>query len=234
MFKSFVFGLLLVVTGHFAEGTTIYDNGPSNQMDGENISGLVAADDISLNGSATIRTASIFISTDQPSFDLGTLLNVDWFIFANDNGSPGMIISTGTDSSPLFTDTGSQEFGNEEYKMFVSLPSVALTPGTYWLGIHSTLTSDNNDMYWDTTSSIHGANAMANSYPASPGNWYEGLSGTNGTDLAYSLSDEALVTNTPEPNMRVLVGLFAVGIALFTRLRKGSRRKNRRSYSASL
>ncbi len=165
--------------------TIIYDNGPSNLSDGANMSAYFVADDFVLSSNYNLEGVSWASSADSDPYPQYSNL-VDWAILNDNSGSPGSIVTSGS-SSPTFTDTGSQILGTEEFQLSIPLnPSVAISPGTYWLSLsvdpNGNLTQG---VYWDTTSATHGSVAMSSTSLSGP--WSPPLSGADGTDLSFSI-----------------------------------------------
>lgn len=180
-----------------ASATILYDNGPSNQLDGANISTQAVADDFIISSSVSIQSVSLFVSPDFDPFpQFNNLVAVSFF--KDVNGSPGGFPNTSS-ISPTFTDTGNQILGTEEYRMDLVFPSdpnssLSLDPGTYWLAVSIPTNGDlSQSVYWDTTSQIHGSSALATSQLVLLGGpWAPAVSGTAGTDLAFTISGETV------------------------------------------
>jgi hypothetical protein len=203
---------LMFVWATTASASILYGNGPSNQLDGANISTQTVADDFTISSSVLIHSLSFFVSPDFDPFP--QFSNFVAVSFLNDvNGSPGGFPNTSY-IVPTFTDTGNQIVGTEEYRMdlvFSSDPnsSLFLDPGTYWLAVSISPNGDlSQSIYWDTTSETHGSSALATSLVSLGGPWAPALSGTGGTDLAFTISGETV----PE------VGTFSASCVTLTAL----------------
>ena len=184
-----------------AHAGLIFDNGSPNQFSGNEMTGVIQAENFSLATAATV--------TDVRFWDV-ELLNVNtytgsitWFIYANNAGVPGAVIATGSTSTVSHVNTGiTAASGNlNEYVDNFSIGSVALLANTtYWLGLHNgpvTHTSFDG-MYWETTGT--GNAPSGEGFPLPSGPW-----ASNGFEHAFQLfSNPAAV---PEPSTLALCGV---------------------------
>jgi len=223
--KNLVAGMvMLTIFSVCASSSTIYNNGSPNQADAENITSFIAADDFQLNAGSTLTAITFWASADVDPFSSQFSGVIGWGIFSNGSGIPGTLLASGFDAQPTLTDTGVQIFGTEEYQISISLPSVGLNSGTYWLGLHEGAFSapdDGTPIYWDTTGSQTGAVPMVTSDLSGVSGWFPGLS-ENNLDLAFELSGNPGVSvSAPEPAMTfpVLV-LLSVGCFWISRRRR--------------
>jgi hypothetical protein len=120
----------------FVRATTIYNNGAPDQSDGSNITGFVAADDFILDSAVTLTGGTFWSSPNFDPFTSQFSCTIGWAIHADRGGTPCTILFSGSDSSPVLTDTGVQIFGTEEWRIVFSLGSLNLGPGTFWLVLH--------------------------------------------------------------------------------------------------
>src|SRR5713226_3241557 len=105
---AFVAASWSLVTLPIPASTILYDNGPPNQSDGANITGFAAGDDFTLGGSVTLNGGSFWSSANFDPFANSFSGTIGWAILANSSGLPGAILFSGSDSSPVLTDTGKQ------------------------------------------------------------------------------------------------------------------------------
>jgi len=208
-----------------AYSSTIYNNGSPNQADGLDISGFIAADDFTLGTSATVSGVIFYASANVDPFTSQFSGTIGYGLFTNDNGTPGTLMASGYDTNAVLSDTGNSIFGTEEYQIAISLPSIPISAGTYWLGLHEGAfgtPDDGTTIYWDTTSSQTGSLPMVTSDLSGSGGWYPGLSETT-YDLAFALDGSTSNAQTPEPSTFAPVLLFSVSLIV---LRKASTRRS--------
>jgi hypothetical protein len=196
-----------------ARATVVYNNGAPDQSDGSNITGFVAADDFMLGTGVTLTGGTFWSSANFDPFGDSFSGTIGWAILADNSSSPGAILFSGADSSPVVTDTGVQIFGTEEWEIDFSLGSVALTSGTYWLALHEGALGtpdDGTTIYWDTTGNQTGSLSQITADVTAASGWSSNtaLVNGNGSDLAFLLNSDT-GTSTPEPSA---VGLVGVGI----------------------
>jgi hypothetical protein len=205
-----------------AHAGTIYNNGPPDQADGANITGFVAADDFALAGSVTLTGGSFWSSANFDPFANSFSGTIGWGILANVSGSPGSILFSGSDSSPVLTDTGVQIFGTEEWRIDFSLGSINLNSGIYWLALHEGslgTPDDGTTIFWDTTGSQTGSLSQftADVTGASGWSFNSGLRSGSGSDLAFLLSGTSgggTPTPSPEPSTLGLVSVAFMGTSI--------------------
>jgi hypothetical protein len=205
----------------------ISNNGAPDQSDGANITGFVAADDFSLAGAATLTRGTFWSSANFDPFGDSFSGTLGWAILADNAGSPGAILFSGSDSAPALTETGNQIFGTEEWKVDFSLGSVSLNSGTYWLALHEGALGtpdDGTTVYWDTTGAQTGSLSQITADVTAASGWSPNVAlvGGNGSDLAFELSGNSGsggggVTPTPEPSGIGLVGAAIAGMLLVIR-----------------
>ena len=223
----FKFTVVLLAAGGLLQAGTLYNNGAPDQADGANITGFVAADDFTLAGLVTLigPGGSFWSSANFDPFGNSFSGTIGWAILADASGSPGSILFSGSDSSPVLTDTGVQIFGTEEWRIDFSLGSVNLNSGTYWLALHEGALGtpdDGTTIFWDTTGNQTGSLSQFTADLTAASGWafYRGLRGGRGSDLAFQLSGTGSGggTPTPEPSTLGLVSVALVGISILRKL----------------
>jgi len=194
--------------------STLYSNGNPNQVDGTDISSFVSADDFKLTTAVNLTGVTFFASADSDPFTSQFSGAIGFGIFVDSKGQPGILVASGSNNSPVLLDTGKQILGTEEYQLAIAVPSVSLTAGTYWLGLHEGpfgTPYDGTTIYWDTTATQTGSLPMATSDLTGASGWFPSLSETN-MDLAFSLQgSSAASTPTPEPAQWLAVLLAIAG-----------------------
>jgi hypothetical protein len=219
--------LALSIGGATATASTIYTTGAPNQADGLDISEFVAADNFTLSVGSTITGLTFFASANVDPFTSQFSNTLGYGIFANNNGVPGSLIASGSNSAPVLVDTGNQILGTEEWAISMALPSLSLAPGTYWLGLHENALGtpdDGTTIYWDTASSQTGFAPMSTDDLFGASGWYPGLS--ENLDLAFQLNGSFDTGASPEPNQ--FWALLAIGACTLAWSVQRHRRAGRR------
>jgi hypothetical protein len=220
-------GAVLWLTVPVGEASIIYNNGSPNQSDGANITGFVAGDDFTLGGSVTLTGGAFWSSANFDPFGNSFSGTIGWAILADSGGSPGTILASGSDSSPVLTDTGAKIFGTDEWQIDFSFGSISLNAGTYWLTLHEGALGtpdDGTTIYWDTTGNQTGSLSQTTADLTAASGWSSNgaLVGGNGSDLAFQLSGGSGGggSTVPEPSSVGLVGAGIVGILLLMKRKR--------------
>jgi hypothetical protein len=188
-------GMAMLVMAQAARASTIYDNGgPQSNGAGEEMTGLIVADDFILGAASTITGVRFW---DYEGTYHGS---IEWQIYTNiifqGIPQPDTLIASGS-AVPVRVATGLLPFGEAEYQNDFGIGPVALSAGTYWLGLHNGNFTFTNPMfqdrfYWEATSLGGGSlTASFDSAPFGDGSWEHNqlqfaflLTGTEGDAVA--------------------------------------------------
>jgi hypothetical protein len=211
-----LFALITTVLVTPCYPSIIWNNGDPNQVDGQDISGFIAADDFTLNSPVTITGLSFYSSaaSDPYSSQFGGIFG--WGFLTNGNEQPGALLTSGYSNSPSIIDTGNQILGTEEYKVSLVISSVSLGPGTYWLALHANPFGSpaNGQVYWDTSGSQSGAIPVATTDLTAVGGWAQGLA--EPLDLAFELTGTQYTNEvTPEPWTLPICAIVVIGLVFW-------------------
>lgn len=202
-------GGLLALSAGMARSDVIYDNGLPDQVNGNEMTQWIQAEDFVL-GLDTTLTDVHYWSVEIPGAYQGSIV---WTIYADAAGTPGAQLYRGT-AAPTRVATGnSLGFGDEFTNQFDVLPNVNLLAGSYWLGLHNgPLTFDiRSEYYWETTAPL--GNGNEDDTPFDDSSWFN-----NGQEHAFYLTGTAV----PEPSaLALLLGSgVAGGLFAFRRIRR--------------
>src|SRR5579872_7566612 len=132
--------VLLVIAGPVRAGI-VYDNGPINgTISAYNVSNYTTTDSFTISAATNLVQAAVGLWVDPGA----SPTSIDWSIGTSAFGSD---VSSGT-STPSNTFFG---LGFGLYYIYESVFSISGTvaPGTYWLTLTNTGTTDGNAAYWD-------------------------------------------------------------------------------------
>jgi hypothetical protein len=211
--KLTLFTFLTTLLGAPCFPSVIWNNGNPNQVDGQDISGFVAADDFTLTSAVAITGLSFYSSAASDPYSSQFGGTFGWGFLSNGDAEPGALLTSGYSNSPSILDTGNQILGTEEYMVSLAIPSVSLSPGIYWLALHANSfgSEANGQVYWDTSGSQSGAIPVATTDLTASGGWSQGLA--ENLDLAFVLTGNPDATEvSPEPCTLPICAIVIVGL----------------------
>ena len=196
--------VLAVFASPDARAQIIYNNGPPNQQNGNEMTQWIQAEDFTLTA-ATNLTSVHFWDIEAPG-GAAYQGEVHWGLYTNAGGSPGTLFASGDAIGGAVTRTFIQHnvLGfYDEYSDSFNIAPVALAAGTtYWIGLHNgpLAFQTRTEFYWETAnanSSLTGHELIA---PFTDG-WAD-----NGQQHAFYLD------TVPEPSTLALLGLGVCGL----------------------
>jgi hypothetical protein len=212
--RSLALACGFMVAAEAASAAVIFDNG-GPIAGGSEATGWVQADDFQLGGSATIAGAQIYIG-GLPSGIGNWDGTVSYFIFADNAGAPGTLLTSGAGQNISTTDTGMPWLNDAsifqvEFDLVSAFDAAAGT--TYWFGIHLSTDFNVDNIFWMDTDS-----ATGNGQESRDGT-FDNWSSNGGFERAFALFDDT--TAVPEPGT---LALFGSGLLGMTALRRRRRR----------
>ena len=201
-------GLLLSsFMGSVVYASTIYDNGAPNQLNGNEMTQWIQTEDFRLSATRTFNEVKFWavVSTD------GTYTgNITYYIYGDNAGIPGNILSTGNLPVPAVATGMNTSFGSE---LLLDFPIAAFTANAntlYHLGLHNGPIDHNtrDNFYWETTNGNLTTTGIEWELPN--GSW-----SNNFQEHAFQLLGDAAAV--PEPATMLLLGSGLIGLAAFAR-----------------
>lgn len=196
--------LLAGLTGQSA--AQVYDNGPPDLTNGNEMTQWIQAEDFSLLSLFNITGVRFWALELEAGAFGGTGF---WQFYADDGfGNPGALIAGGDFTPTVFAAAGPCPW-LACYQVEFSLGGgLVLGPGSYWLGLHNgpLSTTDRREFYWATTGSNLTNTGHEDIAPFGTGGWFD-----NGQEHAFQLFADA--TTVPEPGTVALLATGLVGMA---------------------
>lgn len=192
-----------------AAAGTLYSNGAPSPASGNELSGYIQVDDFTL-GSPSTLTGARFWGFYFSDLGNGYLGSITWQIYDGSGAEPGSLLYSGV-AWPALSAGAFNCCDGDAIQLDLSLPSIELQAGTYWLGLHNGDLSDTavEYFYWQTAADNATSRGFEQGLPFGNGAW----SGT-GLDHAFELSGPS--EETPEPASVILVGM-GVGLTFLRR-----------------
>jgi hypothetical protein len=196
-----------------ASAALIYDNGVpgSSGLGGTEMSTSFLAEDFTLTQAATLNLVRFWNSQTSP--DCCYAGSITWGIYSNGDAKPGVPLAGPTNTTAV-TRTLTGAVGRTEYQNDVALPSVLLSPGTYWLALHNGPLAPNGflSFFWEW----HSASSGDTSAQCDPSSTVTCLSTTDwhtasNQEYDFQLYGDAVVA--PEPSTLLLLGSALPGLA---------------------
>ena len=214
-FKALALFAATLLATSAAHATVLYSNGPYNGQgapsSAPNITdGNYAKDSFTIGASSTV-TGIEFVSWNYPPAD--TIVSVDWAIFSGlpipYTASPLIASGTGVVTSTFLLDHSAE--GYDVYSDTFSIPSLALSTGTYSLGLYNALAGTlSYDLRWDTNGGSSIAVIHTNFGP------FDGYAASQ----SFQVLGSGASASVPEPDTLGLIALGLVMVGFASRKRR--------------
>jgi hypothetical protein len=146
--------------------------------------------------------------------------NPTWQIYENSVTTPGALLTTGT--APYIRVANGTAAGQPQFRSDVTIPSTALSAGTYWLGLHNgPLTNTGfSNVFWTTTNSNGTPLGQERLLAPVQGGW-----SSSALEHAFFIVGSATSTAAPDPST---VAFFPLGGLIMASALMTRRRRRRR------
>lgn len=206
--KLFIIAFVLVSAVSLVNAAIVFDNGqPTVFSDfGNDALGWLQADDFVLSQDTSLTGVHFWaIEVDIIPWD-GT---VEYYIFDDNNNSPGAVVASGNGQSIQKVDTGIHTPTATEYEYSFDLEDSAdlSSNNTYWLGLHLAADYPVDDSYWNWWSPSVTAMGLGG---------YESVNGSMDNWVGTNIDRAFYLEGVPEPATFLLLGIGLV----FTRSKK--------------
>jgi len=210
LFCAAIAATSLSLAGAAAAGA-VYDNGGPDGVSGNEATAWLQAEDFSLGADATITGATVSLAS---SFGFGSFDGaVEYWIFADSEGSPAGALANGTTTGTL-TPGGPVccDFTGATLAFDFNDGFQALAGEQYWFGFHLGSDYNRHEIYWNSTGCelCLAVNNGHESFGGTQDNWL-----SNGQEHAFTLT-----SNVPEPASWALMILGFGGVGAMVRSRR--------------
>jgi hypothetical protein len=203
---ALLWSLLLVVASAPLSAAVLYDNGPINGNIGAwTVDGVAKVTNSFQLSSASIVTGIVFGAWAYPS---RTGIWVDWAITSTPFGTPLASGESTLSNQFLFSNTSGADVSRESF----TIPQLALGPGTYWLELDDTMTTNSRWFWWDQNNGPSQAQYIGRNGQ-----------GSIGSESFQILGSPAASPAVPEPGSLTLLGSGALIVCMALLAKRKSR-----------
>ena len=165
---------------------TLFDNGPTDQRNGSEMTHWIETDDFILSEPARLDKVT-FWDLEITGYFSGSIV---WQIYSDNAGlGPGQLLYSGSATNLTHTATGLVVTGFKEFVNSFDIVPISLARGTYWLGLHNGPLPNNStqNVFWEASATGQGAASHARVAPY-VGFWTSNAYPPLPPDLAFQLS----------------------------------------------